>query len=341
MKLIRTIIILLVCVNMLSCTQNKTNVPIETVKQNNIPSTHIEEGSIYPNDLEYINYQSHYLKLIGYETAYKLEYDGTGVTIAIVDSGITTAHEDLDSSNILKGYNYTTDNTEDTVDRTGHGTFIAGIIGAKTDNNVGITGITPNVRIIPIKCFDTNLKTDINTVIRCIEKAIELNVDVINLSFCTPNNSTELENVINKAIEQGIIIVASSGNDNTGEKMYPASYENVVSVNSINVSRIGLKVTESIKSNANDSVIVSAPGDDILSLSFTNIDEYKQRSGSSYASALVSSIAIMVKQHDKTIDANKFIDLLKITSLDYGHKEYDNIYGYGVINVKNILSKLD
>lgn len=291
-----------------------------------------------PNDKEY-QYQQHYLNLIGYEYAYNNNYDGSDVTIAIIDSGIVADHEDLNYDNILQGYNYASTNIKDMVDRTGHGTFITGIIGAVTDNHRGIVGITPNVKILPLKCFDTSQNTNIRTVIKCMEKAIELDVDVINLSFYTEINVKEFQDIINKAIDKGIIIVAASGNDNSSKEYYPASYDNVVSVNSVSINKIGLEVEKSIKSNDNNKVTISAPGNEILSLSFTNQKEYRQSSGTSYATAVVSSLAVILKQNDKSITANEFIELLKITSTDYGAKGYDYTYGYGVVNFKECLIK--
>jgi len=266
------------------------------------------------NDPLYMMYQYYILKSIGYSDT----YDGTGVKIGIVDSGINTEHEDIKAENVTYAINFASETPEDVTDKMGHGTFIAGLIGAQDNNEVGIVGLTPNVEMISLKCFDETLNTDIETVIKCIEKAIELKVDVLNLSFTTPTYSEELKEVIARAIENQIIVVAPSGNDMSEKKYYPASFDDVISVNSIHVEPIGLAVSPSYISNPNKDVTVSAPGDNLLSISHKDLSGYKERSGSSYATAYVSALAVMAKQYTPTIDAESFENLLKETSAEYG-----------------------
>lgn len=285
------------------------------------------------NDAEFLIYQAHIFKAIGYSK----EFDGAGVKVAIVDSGINMNHEDLNAELIQEGYNYTSEDIGDVRDQTGHGTFIAGIIGAQENNSLGIVGLTPKVEIIPIKCFADDLDTDIDTVVRAIDKAIELKVDVINLSFTTEEYSHALEAVIKKAINENIIIVASSGNDLSGKVYYPASFEQVVSVNSIRVEAVGMLIQTSSLSNSNDEVIVSAPGDDILSLSHLDDSGYKLRSGSSYATAIVSSVAIMMKQKDSQINGDEFIELLKKSYKDNDDENLPIVSGYGIIHIENLI----
>lgn len=302
------------------------------------PQSCIAEKKIaLPNDPDYNQYQKPYLMAIDYESAYKAGVTGEGVTVAIIDSGII-AHEDLEESLILQGYDATGSDNNDTTDYTGHGTFIAGVIGGTTNNNTGIVGLTPKVNILPIRCFDQALTTDVDTIVKAIYLAIESKVDVMNLSFTTKEDSPELRDAIDKALAENIIIVAPSGNDNTGELLFPAAYDGVVSVNSVNINPVGLKVSPGIKSNANTGVIVSAPGDNILSLSYTG--GYKRRSGTSYATAIVSSVAVMAKQYDENLGGEEFIQLLIETSKDYGDEGYDSVYGYGLVNMKNIVEKL-
>lgn len=283
------------------------------------------------NDPLYMTYQYYILKSIGYSDT----YDGTGVKIGIVDSGINTEHEDIKAEYMTYAINFASETPEDVTDKMGHGTFIAGLIGAQNNNEIGIIGLTPNVEMISLKCFDESLSTDIETVIKCIEKAIELKVDVLNLSFTTPIYSEELKEVINRAIDNQIIVIAPSGNDLSKKSYYPASFDGVISVNSIHVEPIGLAISPSYISNPNKEVTVSAPGDNILSVSHKDLGGYKQRDGSSYATAYVSALAVMAKQHTPTMGIVSFENLLKETSTDHGTSGYDPIYGHGVINYKS------
>lgn len=205
---------------------------------------------------------------------------------------------------------------------------------------MGMAGLTPNVEIVPIKCFDASLDSDIETIIQCIKKAIELEVDVMNLSFTIEEYSPELETAIEKATKENIIVVAPSGNDMSGKKYYPAAFSQVVSVNPIKVNPVGLAFNSSKVSNPNKEVVVAAPGERILSLSHIGTSGYEQSSGSSYATAIVSSVAIMVKQQDPTITSRQFIELLKSTSADYGKIGFDEIFGYGIVSVDNLMDAL-
>ncbi len=330
----KTLIIIFLIVASIGAYIKVTNA--SKMKLHLIPSLQIEntkEADFIPNDSEYLIYQSAIFKSMNYIDT----YNGKGVKLALIDSGINKNHKDLIHANIESGYNYSTDNISDMVDRTGHGTFIAGIIAATRNNELGITGFTPEVSIVPLKCFDNELTTDIDSVVKCINKAIELEVDVINMSFTIDEYSEDLKNAIDRANQNDIIIVASAGNDLSNNEYYPAKFKNVISVNSIHLDPVGLVYSLSKISNSNKSVTVSAIGDDILSLNFIDTTAYRQSSGSSYATAIVSSLAIMIKQKNKSINGDKFIEILRNSSTDLGEQGYDNIYGYGLINIKKAI----
>lgn len=295
------------------------------------------EPSIDIKDPLYMTYQHHIFQSIGYEEG----YDGTGVTMGLVDSGINTAHEDLQEAHIPYAMNFAGEASEDTGDKTGHGTFIAGLIGAKKNNDLGIAGLTPEVTMVSLKCFDDHLTTDIETVIQCIDEAIALEVDVLNLSLTTPTYSEALKDAVDRALERQIIVIAPSGNDLSGKSYYPASFEGVIAVNAIRIEPVGLKVTTAQTSNPNNEVTIAAPGDDLLSIGHKAPDDYKQRSGSSYAAAYVSAAAIMAKQHTPTIDPKAFEALITTTSRDEGEAGYDPVYGHGILNIAAMLEALD
>ena len=99
-----------------------------------------------------------YLDKINADSIRKKGLSGEGVKIAIIDSGINSSHPDFNHSNILQGYNciFGAENINDYSDSIGHGTMVAGIIAAQTDNELDISGIASNAQIIPIKITDTN-----------------------------------------------------------------------------------------------------------------------------------------------------------------------------------------
>lgn len=284
-------------------------------------------------DPNFLIYQAYNFNAI----AYSNQFTGKGIKLAIIDSGINHNHEEFNKEHLHQGYNYTSNDKNDLLDETGHGTFIAGMLGSRSNNEIGISGLTPDVELVVIKCFADALVTDIPTIIEGIEKAIDLNVDVINLSFCTEAYSLKLEEVIQRASDNDILLIAPSGNDNSGTQYYPASFEEVVSVNSIQVNPVGTRISESYIANANANVTIAAPGDDIMSISHLKNSEYKVRSGSSYATAFVTGAAVMLKECDRAIDNKTFIELLQISSTDYGESGYDEVYGYGLLNIAKLI----
>lgn len=182
------ILILIVLSLLVGCQSNSINEK-STSKQLEV-SGHLDEVK-EPNDPDYMNYQYHYLKAIGYDYVVISKYNGQGVRLGIVDSGVNR-HEDLDLSS---SFNLTTSKVGDT-DITGHGTFIAGLIAAKTNNDMGMVGLTPRVELISLKCFDDAMSTDIQSLVAAIEKAIDLDLDVINLSLTVEEDNDDLRHVI-------------------------------------------------------------------------------------------------------------------------------------------------
>lgn len=278
-----------------------------------------------------------YLDVIGATAARTKGIFGDGIKIAIIDSGLTSAHSDLKAKNILQGYNCITNANDiyDTNDYYGHGTKVTGIISAQTDNQIGIAGIASNAQIIPLKV--TNGHTlSLSSVFLAINKAIELDCDIINMSLggYISNEETikEFKNLIDKAVSNGIIIVAAVGNGGT-EINYPAGFDNVIGVGAINEN-----ISVSSTSQFNETVFVTAPGENILSLSNTNSVE--SDTGTSFATPQVTAIIALIKQLCPNYTINDIKSLLMETSDDLGVSGYDIYYGYGLINLENILADL-
>ncbi|BCG60072.1 S8 family serine peptidase [Paenibacillus sp. URB8-2] len=247
------------------------------------------------------------------------------VKVAILDSGIDKNHEDLKQSKIIE-FNAEGPN-KPVFDILGHGTAIAGII-ASNDNDFGIVGVSPDVELYSVKILDDSGKGDINDFVKGIEWCIENNVDIINLSFGIKRENQHLESVIEKAINEGIIIVAAAGNNYGISVDYPAAYEDVFSITAIDSS------SHSLNSSAVGKIDFSAPGKDILTLSPNN--QYAVYDGTSFASAYVTGlIAKLLKRSEYPKDLNLISlirkDLIAI-SKDLGSKGYDEVYGYGSLS---------
>lgn len=144
--------------------------------------------------------------------AHQMGLSGQGVKVGIIDSGINP-HKDLKISggiNIL-------DNNDSYYDGYGHGTKVAGIIGA-LDNSYGLIGVAPNVKLYSIKVLKSNGKGSISDVVAGIEWAIDNNLDIVNFSLQTTVDNSVLRNAVQKAYENNILLVASAGNKGGDKK---------------------------------------------------------------------------------------------------------------------------
>jgi len=260
---------------------------------------------------------------------------GKGIKIGIIDSGLNVNHADLNKELIVDAYNCI-NGSSDVTDNVGHGTHVAGIIAAQVDNGIYTAGIAPDAYICPIKVTDTS-SFSISALYPAIKKAIELECDILNMSLggklTNSDAIAEMNSWIKKAQNAGIIIVAAAGNYAGTELCYPAACENVIGVGG--VDSYGNLYTNSQR---NTSVYVSAPGVSILSLSRTNGTAYK--SGTSMACPHVVATVALIKELYPQSDISYIKQLLKETSVDHGDTGYDTSFGYGVVNIKNILNEM-
>ncbi len=270
------------------------------------------------------------MKLIGMEDGWKYGLTGKGVTVGIVDSGLSNLTMDIDRGRILEGVNLSPVKLNfgsPVVDTVGHGTFIAGIIGATKDNNMGIAGMAPGVTFAPIKCFSTLFSTPDAEIDGIYAAVDDYHCDVINLSSGMPDNNKKLKAAIDHAVAQGAIVISTVGNEGDGTLNYPGAYPNVIAVGSVNKD---MQVSEF--SNRNDSVFVVAPGEDVYSLGTTAFNVYKS-SGTSFSAPFVSGLAVMLRERYPQMNQNDFAEILKMSSMDLGEPGYDTSYGYGLIQV--------
>ena len=162
------------------------------------------------------------------------------ITVAVIDSGINNAHPYFNGK-ITPGFNFLEDNT-DTFDDNGHGTAVSGVIRS-------LIGPFP-VEILPLKTTFSNGVSYVSDIVRAINYAIDQKVDVINLSFGSSIPSEAEQQAINAAINDGIVVVSSSGNNGSNRYSYPASYDGVISVSSINedhkISSFSITMIESL-----------------------------------------------------------------------------------------------
>jgi len=143
---------------------------------------------------------------IGTSISYQSGYDGSGIVVSIIDTGIDLNHPDLDGQ-IIGGYDFV-DNDEMPEDINGHGTQVAGIIAS----NGNLKGIAPNSKILMYKVSEDGESVPSHLIIKAIEKSIEDGADIINISLGINQTNTKIDQAVNKAIKNNIFVVTAAGN---------------------------------------------------------------------------------------------------------------------------------
>lgn len=249
-----------------------------------------------PNDTYY--FSQWYLSKIRMPEVWDRFTEQKSTVVAVIDTGVDYTHPDLQGK-VLPGINLV-NGDNDPMDDNGHGTHVAGIIAAVTDNGIGIAGITTNAKILPIKAGDKDGNFTVSAVVEAILYAISQNVDVINLSLGGYSSSNlplmSITDAIMQAYQKGIVVVAAAGNDATDEWTFPAAIPSVIAVSATatddNRAKFG---------NFGSYIDIAAPGTNILSTIITNADYdnvkdgYTTESGTSVAAPIVSGIAALLK----------------------------------------------
>jgi len=271
--------------------------------------------------------------------------DGEPVLIGVLDSGLYASHEDLEGAGIVSGVNLCAEEgtaaRQDTTDAVGHGTFITGIISAVAGNGRGMAGMAPGAAVMPLKCF-TRTTGYISDIVEGIYTGVDAGCRILNLSFGVGEDWADqtLADAVAYAAQNGVIMVAAAGNIPSGSSgndplLYPAAYDSVIGVGAVNGSG---DITRF--SCQNESVYVTAPGDSLYSLSSKSAAGYRRDSGTSFATAEVTSAAALALSVDPDLTPEEFMALLRQSVTDRGEEGYDTVYGYGMLNVSRLLELL-
>lgn len=264
--------------------------------------------------------------------AWDIETGDPSLVIAIVDTGVDFDHPDL-AGKVIPGHDFVNDD-DDAQDDHGHGTFVAGIAAAVTDNNTGVAGVCWYSQILPVKVMDSSGTGDHGDVADGIIYAADNGAHIINLSIGDPDPSTTLENAIKYAYDIGVVLVAGAGNDN-GPVLYPAAYDGYV----LSVAATDHNDERAPWSNYGPEIDVAAPGVNIYSTHWN--DTYATKSGTSTSTPFVSGLAGLILSQNPNLTPGQVMNQIKSTCQDVNQASLpgeDDYLGAGRINAYNALA---
>ncbi|MDZ7346169.1 MAG: S8 family serine peptidase, partial [candidate division KSB1 bacterium] len=316
-----------------------------------------------PNDSLYP--QQYALQKIHAAQAWDLQRGSSSVVVGVIDTGIDYRHPDLQESlwfnsaekpngrdddgngfvDDLYGWDFTDapnypdggdyllrDN--DPMDEHGHGTAVAGLIAARTDNGIGIAGLAHGCRVMNLRAFTASGYGEEDDVAAAILYATANGAQVINMSFGDVFVSRLMEDIVRYAAAQGVILVASAGNSATNEIHYPSGFAETISVAATDENDQPASF-----SNHGGTIDLSAPGSSIISTSLRG--GYAKWNGTSFSAPFVSAAAALLLSQRPNLSADAVRAVLVNSADDLGTPGWDDRFGAGRLNVYRALTLPD
>lgn len=322
-------------------------------------------------------YQWHHWDTYGVqsETAWDSQTGSSDIVVAVIDSGVDLDHPDI-ADNIwtntgeiadngidddgngyvddIHGYDFIDEDGDPTPQPNGvdddeyigadsgvlHGTHVAGIIGAQGNNGVGVAGMMWNVQIMAVQVLDDEGYGYDDQIAPGVRYAVDNGADVINLSLGSEYSTDILENAIEYAVENGVVVVAALGNDSSNvntEPFYPACYNGVFGVTATTYEGAAADFTN----YGTDCADIAAPGEYIYATYFAGVPEYDfdteygYLSGTSMATPVVAGIAGLVLSEDSSLSGTAVKNIITSTADDIG---LSSVYGSGLANAADAVS---
>lgn len=274
---------------------------------------------VVPTDPFYPNSSSDFA-VVGAEQAWDVQHGAdSSVTVAVIDSGVDGYHEDLSATlDFVHSYNFP-DGSSVVSDDIGHGTRVAGLIGAAAENGVGLAGLAHGCRLVSLDVATPSGQVALSDVIAAITAAVVADADVINMSLGFDIDCQTLEATCADALHAGVVLVASAGNEGRADAMvYPAGYDSVIGVGAVTDDG----VTRATWSNYNGAggalVELVAPGVTLFSTIPGSQYDGLYGSGTSFAAPIVSAAAALLKAQHPEMSAGAIRDHLSETARERG-----------------------
>jgi type VII secretion-associated serine protease mycosin len=300
---------------------------------------HLPEPVI-PNDTYYSTYQWN-LPQIRAPYAWAVSTGSSDVIVAVLDSGADLTHPDLQGQ-LVAGYDFV-NGDDNPSDNEGHGTHVAGIVAAHTNNGQGVAGVAWGSKIMPVKVLDWRGRGTHSQGADGIIWATGQGARIINLSLGGESSSATLQNAVNYAYDHGVLVVAAAGNEyeEGNPVIYPAAYPHVLAV-----AATGDQDEHADYSETGTYVDVAAPGGNPSSSWDANPDhwilstywrgagygEYLQVAGTSQAAPHVAGLAALVWSVSPSLSNDQVEQVIEETAVDLGNPGRDDVFGHGRID---------
>lgn len=272
---------------------------------------------------------------------------GHGVTVAVVDTGVRGIHAEF-SGRLLTGFDATTRiaiAAPFLVDGDGHGTHVAGVIGAARDGR-GMHGIAPEVDLLPVRVFDGEGIATNFSLGNGLRYVIGSPAFVLNLSLGAQRpQDAYVESALLDNIHDGKLVVVAAGNGGGRNPTWPARYAKEPSVNGQIIVVGAVDEQNELTSFSNRAGDVAdwyivAPGVDLMSTYNNSASGYGYMSGTSMAAPIVSGAAALLKSRWPALSAKQTAEILFRTATDLGEPGVDRMYGWGLLNVEKAMQPI-
>ncbi|MFI7543020.1 type VII secretion-associated serine protease mycosin [Actinoplanes sp. NPDC049599] len=261
---------------------------------------------------------------------------GAGITVAVIDSGVDAGHKDLQGQ-VLPGLDLVDSGGDGDTDLVGHGTTVSAIIAGRNDDNVGVVGIAPKAKILPVRVLDReNRYDDALIVAKGVRWAVDHGARVINLSLGGNGSSPALAAALDYAFAKDVVVVACTGNASASASSssgvwYPAREPGVIAV-------AGMEKDGDVLwsgSITGKETVVTAPATQLVG---ARPGGYWRVQGTSFAAPMVSGTAALIRSRWPTMSAAEVVNRIIKTAKDRGTAGRDGQYGYGLIDPTGALT---
>lgn len=284
-----------------------------------IQKNYLFEAQAVPDDTFFS--RQDYLDTIRMNTAWDVTTGDEGTVIAVVDTGVDADHEDL-ADKILDGWNVY-DDTPDYSDVVGHGTQVAGIAGASSDNGTGITGIAWDSLILPVRVVGADGRSSSRHIASGILWAVNHDADVINVSFAPLWSNRIVKAAAQTAFLRGKLVVISAGNGGgiTSSRGYPEA---------LFVGAMGTTGSLASFSDKGPFVDFVAPGTEVRATLVGN--SYGLANGTSFAAPIIAGVAALSWSANPELRPVSIVEMLTDHAVDLGIDGKDSTYGHGLVD---------